>query len=279
VMLSNQPGALTQVSWPGRHVGDAYWTSLDGQRQFIRVEGLARGQWLLVTATPASVVIASRFSGIVLTLVAFLMLVIYLVGRERALRERIESERLLELQGVARELRAQATTDALTGVHNRLRFDEAMAVEMARADRQQSTLSLVLCDVDHFKNINDTFGHPCGDKVLIELSQILVRGIRMPDLFARWGGEEFALLSPDSDERAAVQAAERLRRMVEKATFTQVGSVRCSFGVAQFRQGDSAQDLIARADAALYRAKIEGRNRVVAARSLEIPNAEVTRGS
>jgi diguanylate cyclase (GGDEF)-like protein len=166
------------------------------------------------------------------------------------------------LQELARDLRFKASTDPLTGLYNRSKFDEALTSAMTRAKRYGTPLSLMLYDVDHFKLVNDSRGHQAGDSVLIRLSQIILLDIRNSDLLARWGGEEFAILAPDSDGEMARQAAEKLRSTIERTTFDEVGSITCSFGVAQYAQGDSAESLIARADHALYQAKANGRNRV-----------------
>ncbi|MDO9061836.1 MAG: GGDEF domain-containing protein, partial [Bradyrhizobium sp.] len=109
---------------------------------------------------------------------------------------------------------------------------------------------------------NDTHGHPIGDAVLVRLSEIVFTSIRKSDLLARWGGEEFVILAPGQDGPAACQAAEKLRAAIEQAAFSAVGKITCSFGIAEFSPGDSPATLVARADDALYRAKMQGRNRV-----------------
>ena len=171
-------------------------------------------------------------------------------------------DKRLELQELARDLRFQATTDPLTGLYNRLKFDEALAHEMSRAKRYGTPLALVLYDVDHFKQVNDIHGHQIGDDVLVRLSQIVGDHIRNTDLLARWGGEEFVILAPGSDGEMARQAAEKLATAVRRVAFEEAGAITCSFGIAQYVAGDSAATLIARADHALYRAKMNGRDRV-----------------
>jgi len=188
------------------------------------------------------------------------MVLIYLFGRERWVHDSVQMEKRLQLQELARDLRYKATTDPLTGVSNRLKFDQALAAEMLRSARYKTPLSLVLYDVDRFKTINDTHGHQIGDKVLIEMCRLVVANVRSNDMLARWGGEEFAIMVPNCDGRVAQQAAEKLRAMIEQVVFHTVGQVTCSFGIAQFVEGDTAVGLIARADEALYRAKINGRN-------------------
>ena len=129
-------------------------------------------------------------------------------------------------------------------------------------DRYKTPLSLVLFDIDNFKKINDTYGHPVGDQVLIQLSRFVPNLIRSTDLLARWGGEEFLILAPGSDGPMASQVAEKLRDAIGTLVFHQVKSVTCSFGVAQYAPGETAAELIARADAALYQAKTSGRDQV-----------------
>jgi diguanylate cyclase (GGDEF)-like protein len=120
----------------------------------------------------------------------------------------------------------------------------------------------VLFDVDHFKVVNDTYGHQIGDEVLVRLSLLISSASRGVDLLARWGGEEFVILATGTDGSMASQFAEKLRAVVERAEFGVAGSVTCSFGVAEYAEGDSARTFVARADSALYKAKANGRNRV-----------------
>jgi diguanylate cyclase (GGDEF)-like protein len=128
--------------------------------------------------------------------------------------------------------------------------------------RYETPLSVVLYDVDNFKVVNDTHGHQFGDKVLVQLSRFVPSLLRSTDLLARWGGEEFVILTPGSDGGMAYRAAEKLRSAIEQVKFDEIGTVTCSFGVAQYVYGDTAETLISRADDALYLAKLNGRNRV-----------------
>ena len=193
------------------------------------------------------------------------MVLIYLFGRERWIRDEVQMERRLKLQQLANDLRFQATTDTLTGLSNRLKFNETLAYEMALSNCYKMSLALVMFDVDRFKAINDTYGHQAGDKVLIHLSRFILAIIRSVDLLARWGGEEFIILMPGSDGHMAYQAADKLREAIDQEAFDEAGTVTCSFGVAQYVIGESADSFITRADNALYRAKIDGRNQVVLA--------------
>ena len=125
-----------------------------------------------------------------------------------------------------------------------------------------SPFRLVIYDVDHFKQINDAYGHQVGDQVLIKLSGFVAKRMRETDLLARWGGEEFVILLPSSDASMAERFAEILRSAIATLPFDHGKPVTCSFGVAQMAMGESAERFIARADEALYRAKLNGRNRV-----------------
>jgi diguanylate cyclase (GGDEF)-like protein len=160
------------------------------------------------------------------------------------------------------ELQRLATTDALTGLRNRRAFDAFAAHEINRAERTGDALSIILFDIDYFKQINDNFGHHIGDEVLIGLAQLIGGRLRASEILARWGGEEFIMLLPQTDIENAVHLAGVLRRLMEANEFPQVGKVTASFGVTQFSRGDSMDSMLQRADTALYRAKENGRNRV-----------------
>ena len=152
-----------------------------------------------------------------------------------------------------------ASTDLLTGLPNRRTFTDRLAAEMARARRFDRPLALVLFDIDHFKAVNDTHGHLVGDRVLAALARVVGAEARGEEMIARIGGEEFAMLLPETDARGAVSAAERLRVAVADARLEDVG-VTISLGVDDMRAGDGPDDLVVRADQALYRAKAGGRN-------------------
>lgn len=173
----------------------------------------------------------------------------------------------LDLARAHEQIREMATTDGLTGLTNHRTFQQAFDNMLARARRRQSTLCLILTDIDHFKRLNDTYGHPFGDEVLRGVARVLGAAVRDVDLAARYGGEEFALILEDSDEEGGRLLAERIRQEVERLTFThdpkgQV-SVTLSLGLASWpHDGDSKVEIIARADQALYHAKHGGRNQV-----------------
>jgi diguanylate cyclase (GGDEF)-like protein len=158
------------------------------------------------------------------------------------------------------------TFDGLTQVYNKRYFHEALEREVSRSRRYQRDLSLILFDIDHFKQKNDTFGHLAGDTVLRDLAGAVRSRIRREDLLARVGGEEFAVLLPEVSKEHAREAAEKIRRVVEATTFKFEGTViptTVSLGVAALEGEDTVDSLYKRADEALYQAKQGGRNRVV----------------
>lgn len=159
-------------------------------------------------------------------------------------------------------LRHKAFTDPLTGTCNRHSLNGILLAEVKRAQRHGKQLSLILMDIDHFKEVNDTHGHQTGDAVLRHLVALLSPQIRAEDSLARWGGEEFMVVSPESDLEHTRLMAEKLRQLVATAAFPGVGAMTCSFGVAQYRQDDTPASLTERADQAMYLAKRLGRNRV-----------------
>jgi diguanylate cyclase (GGDEF)-like protein len=177
-----------------------------------------------------------------------------------SLREKSEIEK--QLKQTNELLKRQATTDALTGIANRLKFNNALAVEISKARRHLVPLSLIIFDIDNFKLINDTFGHRAGDLALQDLSALITAAMRPEDIFARWGGEEFVVLLPLTDKVGAQDLAQRLRLKIEMHPFNIVNTLSCSFGVALFRQGENDDAFVRRADEALYEAKRKGRNRV-----------------
>lgn len=156
-----------------------------------------------------------------------------------------------------------ATLDALTQVGNRFQFDKVLSHSITLAERYGRSLSILLIDIDFFKNVNDSYGHLVGDEVLKTMARILGENIRKSDILARWGGEEFVILLPDSDLSSAAKIAEHLRQKVEESDFAPVDKITCSIGVARWNEGENPDQLLRRVDEKLYLAKEEGRNRVV----------------
>ena len=192
----------------------------------------------------------------VYTASAFYIAVLYLVSR---IKERYISERV-----IANDLSKLAMTDSLTQVDNRRLLTQLLNEEVTRAERHYLPLSVLLFDLDRFKDVNDTFGHNTGDEVLQEVAGQLRLAIRTSDPFGRWGGDEFLVLATNTDGKQAVELAERLRDTLENYHFSTVGKVTASFGVTTYQVGDSPETLIRRADMGLYKAKSCGRNRVEA---------------
>ncbi len=167
------------------------------------------------------------------------------------------------LERKAAQLEQIAAHDSLTGAVNRARFEELLSAEQQRHSRApDSQFSVIMFDIDHFKRVNDTWGHNEGDLVLKGLVQHVRGRLRRIDTLARWGGEEFAILLPQTDGREAYLVAEKIRKSLTKIEFGKVGKVTASFGVAMCQACESNAELIGRADNALYRAKRGGRNRV-----------------
>lgn len=168
----------------------------------------------------------------------------------------------------ATALREMASTDPLTRLRNRRSMMELIRREESRVRRGQPFLSFILCDLDQFKGINDTMGHDTGDAVLVRASQALMSGVRDVDFVARWGGEEFLVVLPDTDTEGARLVAERLRGKMAEARCDYRGktfNVTMTVGIATLQAGETAEQAIARADTALYDGKRSGRNRVVLA--------------
>ena len=165
------------------------------------------------------------------------------------------------------EDRRQAMYDLLTGLFNRRAFDDLMHRELSLRDRHGHGLSMVMIDLDHFKAVNDTYGHHAGDAVLRDLADILREVCRPSDLPCRWGGEEFACLLPQTDLENALKVGERLRAAIEAHDFPEVGKVTASLGISQAGPEENEESFCKRADEALYRAKEGGRNRIEAATS------------
>ncbi|MET0281415.1 MAG: diguanylate cyclase [Steroidobacteraceae bacterium] len=282
IVMTNRPHALHRALWPlpptqqsalapllaglkkpallQQAITDASWTNVDGERNYARRQFVSHSDWSLVILKPTREIFATRFLGIIITLLITIMALVYMLSRGRWIHDDVQLDKHLELQELAQDLGVKATTDALTGLHNRFRLEAALLSEMQRVDRYGSALSLLILDIDHFKSINDTHGHPAGDHVLVQLARFVPNRLRGTDLLARWGGEEFIILTPGLDGELAFEAAEKLRTAIATLRFADIGSVTCSLGVAQYVPGQTAAQLIARADAALYQAKAGGRN-------------------
>jgi len=234
---------------------------------------------------PNAVELCARCQVITL-LIAFSLVVMFMLRRQRRIKTQLNKyqhefehtvdertndlslintmlkEEIMERQKIEKELVHLATIDPLTSIPNRRKFDDVLHYELNRDSRYHNKLSMIFCDLDYFKLINDKYGHKIGDDILKEFTRLVLRNIRRTDVFARWGGEEFVLLLPETNIATATHAAEKLRIETENHEFAYVGTMTASFGVTQFSDGDNETSFINRADDALYKSKEKGRNRV-----------------
>ena len=180
--------------------------------------------------------------------------------RQLVLTRSLLANKQRECEELAHSLAHDAHSDVLTGLFNRRKFNHLCATEIERSVRYGTPLALIMVDIDHFKRVNDEYGHLVGDRALVEVARVLGEQTRASDALCRWGGEEFMILAPHLDMASAVQVANKLRTAVAEADFGFAGPLTCSFGVATLRDRDRTVDLILRADSCLYRAKRSGRN-------------------
>ncbi len=159
-------------------------------------------------------------------------------------------------------MQQQSMSDPLTGAANRLYFNMVYSHAISVARRGDKALALIIIDIDHFKKVNDTYGHLIGDVVLKRIVQIVSNRIRSSDIFARWGGEEFVLLLPDTGLEEAIGVANSLKEAINSEEFEQVGALTCSFGLAILEKNETCEELLKRSDEKLYQAKETGRNRI-----------------
>lgn len=225
-----------------------------GQQHFLNVRYIPELKWFLFVDKPENKAFGAIQNTLLLNLLlcfATTAIVLWIVH--------------LTVNRYQRQLEVIATTDRVTGLANRHALDILLAQKIREASRQETPLSAIMLDIDHFKTINDTRGHLAGDRILGEIAQTLRSNLRASDIACRWGGEEFLVSLANTDLDAATQVACALREKIEKSAYifeNEVLHVTVSAGVALYHPGSDADDLVARADAMLYRAKQEGRNRV-----------------
>ncbi|MCA9147500.1 MAG: GGDEF domain-containing protein, partial [Planctomycetales bacterium] len=162
-------------------------------------------------------------------------------------------------------LHEKATRDPLTRVSNRAEFDRVLALTVQNHLEGGRPCSLIICDIDRFKSINDTFGHQAGDEALVSFAAILAKSCRQGDLVARYGGEEFVMVCGDCDAKGAVELAEKVRAELSQTPLSELKGrcITASFGVAELQNSDNPEAILRRADHALLHAKESGRNRVI----------------
>jgi len=194
-------------------------------------------------------------AGVILIIVVFWNRKLSRLNKKIAIAHHRLTEKTQELEYIS-------ITDSLTGIFNRRHTEETLEMELKRSKRHNRDLSIILIDIDFFKNINDTFGHQVGDTVLNLFAGVIKKNIRTTDILGRWGGEEFLIICPEINIQHACLMARSLCRCIEDMDFHNAGSLTASFGVTGFKKDDDSQALILRADKALYLAKSNGRNRV-----------------
>ncbi len=172
-------------------------------------------------------------------------------------------EAKIEIEEKNKELQKLAITDNLTDLYNRRKLDELLESEINRSERFNHTFGLSILDIDHFKAVNDTYGHQIGDKVLIEIANMLKHYSRKTDYLGRYGEEEFMIICPESKLEGVQNLIESIRKHIEAHTFTNIGHKTASFGITMYEKGDDLESLVKRADSALYMAKDGGRNMVM----------------
>ncbi len=175
-------------------------------------------------------------------------------------------ELLVQVEEKNSLLKRLSTTDKLTGLNNRIKIDEVLKSDLNMFKRYENVFSVILIDIDHFKKVNDNHGHPVGDEVLKQFAKILKNSARITDTIGRWGGEEFMIIASETDSIGATKFATIIKQAINEHSFPRVGRVTASFGLSQICVGDSIEDVVHRADLALYTAKKNGRNKVVCGR-------------
>jgi diguanylate cyclase (GGDEF)-like protein len=161
-----------------------------------------------------------------------------------------------------KELQKSAITDNLTGLYNRRKFDETLLTEFEKTKRYHHSFGIIMMDIDHFKNVNDTYGHSTGDKVLMQVTDILKQNTRVTDILIRWGGEEFIVICYETNQDSIVKLAKKIRQAAELNSFEKVGKLTLSLGCTINKEDDDIDSITKRADKALYKVKNNGRNNV-----------------
>ena len=164
---------------------------------------------------------------------------------------------------IQKQLKSLATRDCLTGIYNRHKANQIIDEEIIRQNRYNGTFTLMMFDIDYFKLVNDTYGHNIGDSVLQELSKLILKNKRQSDKFARWGGEEFIMVLPETTSKDSLIFAKKIRKIIADHSFEKVAQITVSIGICVFQENDIKEKLLQKVDEALYEAKNKGRNRVI----------------
>jgi diguanylate cyclase (GGDEF)-like protein len=297
VFLSSRPELLLQPLWalseskrqqlvrsgefgPGPFTGaklerapvDRDSLGWEGEKALANIVEVRPDGWSAVIIETLHPVVVQRLYGILATLAVALFTLCFfvVVQRETAYKSKLALDQR-RLEALNAELERQATTDNLTGLYNRLKFNALLMAEIDRANRYDAAFSLVMFDVDHFKRVNDAWGHQTGDTVLVTLARLAKDTMRSSDSLARWGGEEFIAILPMTKLDGALYFSERIKQALATFAFEPVPEITCSFGVTEYVLGDSPESIVARADRALYLAKENGRNRI----EIEFPGSAV----
>ncbi len=198
---------------------------------------------------------------LIIVVFLFVIALVWWNGKLTILNKRLKSTHN-KLEAKTRELELLSETDMLTQTYNRIKLDQVFNVELKRAERYEYPLSIIMIDIDYFKNINDSHGHIVGDQVLTKFALLMKENLRSNDILGRWGGEEFLIICPSTNLDNTEMVAEKLREIIENSDFSPVEKMTASFGVAEWVKKDTQEILISRADYAMYLSKKHGRNKV-----------------
>lgn len=196
----------------------------------------------------------SRYWWIILAAAGTLSILVWWVRYLRNLNLQLTESKI--------QLERLSETDPLTQAFNRLKMDDVFTREIQNSTRYYFPLSIIMLDIDHFKSINDNFGHTVGDNVLVKMVELVKSKLRANDYLGRWGGEEFLIICPSTNLNNAIFVAEKIRSSIESEKFESIKQLTASLGVAEWKVGENQESLISRADSALYRSKNEGRNKL-----------------
>ena len=187
-----------------------------------------------------------------------LFIIVLLIYWNRLLKKEINERKKIE-----EDLQKLSIMDSLTEIFNRYKIDTTLKQQIAYSKRYNTPLSIIFFDIDHFKNINDNFGHNIGDHVLKELTSLIKKHLRKYDIFGRWGGEEFVIILPNTSLTKGIKVAQKLKSVIENHKFKYINHLTCSFGVTELKESDTQNSFFQRVDKLMYKAKQMGRNKIV----------------